>query len=319
MSFFERIGNLHPITLWIAGLALSIASGISGNPYFLLIAIGANALLILLYRSNASGVSSSNLYFWFAGLVVITRLAFRMIFNYEDSAADVLFALPKIKLDLGAVGQVSLLGDISKQTLLGALIDGLRLAAIILSIGMAATLSNPRRLLKSTPAALFEIATAVSVAINLAPQLTKSLQRVHKARSLRGRSKRLGAFTGTLIPALEDSLESSLMLAASMDSRGFGRKGALSGSELIASRLFSLAALVSITFGIFTLLLGVLPVFIPALLFTVGVASAVASMRIASIRNNRTRLEKATLSIMDFLIYGLSATAIFIAMWGWRS
>ena len=66
----------------------------------------------------------------------------------------------------------------SLEGVLAAVYDGLRLATLLLCVGAANVLANPKRLLQSMPAALHEIGVAVTVALSVAPQLIESGQRV---------------------------------------------------------------------------------------------------------------------------------------------
>ena len=74
----------------------------------------------------------------------------------------------------------------TREALLAGLYDGLRLAAIVICIGAANSLANPKRLLKSLPPALYEIGTALVIAVTILPQLADSARRVRRAQSLRG-------------------------------------------------------------------------------------------------------------------------------------
>ena len=84
------------------------------------------------------------------------------------------------------VAGVQLLGPVTVESLLAGLYDGLRLATIIICVGAANSLANPKRLLKSVPPALYEIGTALVVAVTIFPQLADSVRRVRAAQSLRG-------------------------------------------------------------------------------------------------------------------------------------
>ena len=68
----------------------------------------------------------------------------------------------------------------------GGLYDGLRLATIVICVGAANSLANPKRLLRSVPPALYEIGTALVVAVTVLPQLADSVRRVRAAQRLRG-------------------------------------------------------------------------------------------------------------------------------------
>ena len=110
-----------------------------------------------------------------------------------------------------------------------SLYDGLQLATILVCIGAANSLASPSRLLKSVPAALYEVGVAVVVAMTFAPQLVADVARVRRgapaarpaahrsARRSPARSARAGGRAGTLAVAL----------AAAMDSRGYGRTAGL--------------------------------------------------------------------------------------------
>jgi energy-coupling factor transport system permease protein len=233
---------------------------------------------------------------------------FRIIFNSGLATEKIAFVMPELN-----VGGVHLLGAVAWPTLLAATNDGLRLAAIIVTIGMANTLANPKRLLKSTPGALYEVATAMTVAINLAPQLIESLQRVRKARNLRGRSKGISALHSIVIPALEDTIEQSLALAASMDARGFGRRGNLTSFQTVLSRALSLGGILLITFGAYFLLATNMQV-LAISLFAIGVAALAVTIKIASSRNLRTRYRRQKPGWRDGVIALASLTAVALAV-----
>jgi energy-coupling factor transport system permease protein len=246
--------------------------------------------------------------------ILVIRIAFRVVFN-SSSSENLAFALPELNVSLGFGPPVQLFGAVSWHTLEAATMDGLRLAAIVLSIALANTLANPRKLLKSTPAALYEVATAISVAINLAPQLIESLQRVRKARRLRGKSPRIGALAGTVIPVLEDTLERSLSLAASMDARGFGRRGSLGKGASASIRVVSLVALVLFAVGSYLLLTNPSLTVTALILFSLAVVAVVYVVSISSSKNVRTRYQKQKQTFADYSLWILSALVVAVSLW----
>ena len=119
---------------------------------------------------------------------------------------------------------VRLGGAVTLEGLLVAVYDGLRLATILACLGAANALASPRRLLRYVPATLYEMGTAVVVALTFAPQLVEDAGRVRAARRLRGHSARgLRAIARLAVPVMVGALDRSLDLAASMESRGYGR------------------------------------------------------------------------------------------------
>ena len=305
-----------PMSWWLLAIAMAIVAGVSQNALTqVLISIFA-LITILLFREDAPWSRSVRFYLFLAGFVVVARVMFRIVFNIQDPEESTALDLPGFTINLGFGPAVELFGAVSHESVLGGATDGLRLAAIILSIGMASSLANPRTLLKSTPSALYEIASAISVAINLAPQMISSLQRVRKARSLRGRSKGLGSMAGTVIPVLEDAIDSSLALAASMDSRGFGRRGNLSRSQVLGARLSSLVAVALLAIGSFTLLIGQTEL-IGSMLIAIGLLASFVTVRINSRSQIRTRFESATFGLFDVALVTMSGALVISAVLGW--
>ena len=78
-----------------------------------------------------------------------------------------------------------LLGPVTREAVLAGLYDGLRLGTIVICVGAANALANPKRLLRSVPAALHEVGTALVVAVTVLPQLADSARRVRAAQALR--------------------------------------------------------------------------------------------------------------------------------------
>ena len=302
----KRADALHPGSWWLLGLSLAMAAGLSQS---ILIALLISAIAVALaqtLRTSAPWSRSLGFYLSLAALIVLVRLLFRVLFNSGLETSQIAFTLKDVEINLGFGPSVHLLGAVSWLTLEAAALDGLRLAAIVLSVAMANTLANPRRLLKSTPGALYEVATAISVAINLAPQLIESLQRVRRATRLRGRSKKIGALTGTVIPVLEDTLDRSLSLAASMDGRGFGRRGNLSKTQQQAVRALSLTALAIFAIGVYLLLSDPAIGLVAAIALVIGAVEVLVVVRISSLRNVRTRYRPERLNSLDVLVWALA-------------
>ena len=198
--------------------------------------MGSATVVVMARRSGHPFGRSFRLYALLAAVTVVLRVVFRIIFGGQE-IGHVLLDLPEIPLPDWAAG-VRLLGPVTSEALLAGLYDGLRLATIILCVGAANSLANPKRLLASVPPALYEIGTALVVAVTIFPQLADSARRVRAAQALRG-----GATTGVgrlrrfLVPVLEDALERSLALAAGMDTRGYGRSGRCAPRRAVGDRL----------------------------------------------------------------------------------
>lgn len=306
----------HPGSWWVAGLALALTSSLSSN-LFALIGICAFAMLtVRLCRDDSPWSKSISFYLQLGAIVVSLRVLFRVIFNLGDATENILLDLPAVSIDIGFGNTVHLLGAVSALSIQAALIDGFRLAAIILSIGMANSLANPRKLLRATPGALYEIATAVSIAINLAPQLIASLKQVRRARGLRGNSKGISALTGIVIPVLEDTIEQSMQLAASMSARGFGRRGNRNAIQLRLTRFTSFLTLTFITIGVAMLLFSPVQQYVDLLIILAGLAFAAITLRLSSTKTTRTKYIVQRWGVVDAIIMASSALVLLTALSG---
>lgn len=306
----------HPGAWWIAGIALSLTASLSSN---LILLVGICALTMLVVRAcrdEAPWSRSIKFYLFLGALVVLLRVVFRVVFNLADAKENVLISFPSLSIDLGLGNSLHLLGSVSVLSLQSALTDGFRLAAIILAIGMANSLANPRKLLRATPGALYEVATAISIAINLAPQLIQSLNRVRRSRGLRGHSKGIKAIPGIVIPVLEDTIDQSMQLAASMSARGFGRKGNLSRGRILLTRVTTFLTLILLVVGVGMLLFSPAEQIVDLAVVMSGFCFAFIALRLSSARTTRTQYIRLRWSAGDAVILTLSSVTLLYAFAG---
>ena len=265
--------DLHPGAWWLWAMGLATAASATTNPLLLLMIIGIAAVTVTVRRSDHPWSRSFRLYLVFGLVIVLIRVFFRVLLGGGDGSV-VLLHLPEIPLPDWVAG-LRLLGPVTLESLLAGLYDGLRLATIVICVGAANALANPKRLLKSMPPALYEIGTAIVVAVALLPQLADSLRRVRAARQLRGvPGSRVGKLRGVVVPVMEDALERSMSLAAGMDARGYGRTGDLTRAQRRTTGTMMLTGLVGICVGAYALLDQTAPrwLVLPGLVGGVGVA-----------------------------------------------
>lgn len=282
--------ELHPAAWWIWALGLAGAASMTLNPWILLIIVGIAALVVEHRRSDAPWALSFMFYLWFGLAIIVIRVVFRIIFGGPLGPDDpVLFSLPEIPLPEVARG-VQLLGDVTVGALQIGLYDGMRLAALVICVGAANALANPRQLLASVPPALYEVGTALVVALSVFGQLAESVKRVHRARRLRGDpGKGTRALRRIVIPVLEDALERSLTLAASMDARGYGRTGMATARERLVTGMLMLVALFALAVGSYGYLDSTVPTVLSWPMLVIGLIAATAALRSAGRRVGRTR------------------------------
>jgi energy-coupling factor transport system permease protein len=265
-----------------------MAASRSTNPLLLALVVVVAGYVVAARREL--GAASPFGAFLRLGLFVIAmRVLFEALLGGGVPGDTVLLDLPQIPLPTGA-GGVRLGGPVTLEGVLSAAYDGARLAAVLACIGAANALASPRRLLRYVPATLYEVGTALVVALTYAPQLVEDARRVRAARRLRGHAGHGPRELARLaVPVLDGALERSLDLAASMESRGYGRsvhRDARSRRKATALTLFGLGGVVA---GVYGLLDGGSAPLLGLPLLLVGSAAAAASLAVGARRERRSR------------------------------
>lgn len=244
---------VHPGAWWLWACCLGAAATQTTNPVLLALALGAVVFVVVSRRPDAPWARSFVMYAYLGAFVVVSRVILFVLVGAK-TGPTVLVHLPTVDLPSWAAG-IQLLGPISVEDLAAAASEGLRLATMITCFGAANVLANPRRLLRSLPAAVRDVGTAVVIALTVVPQLAESATRVRRARELRGSHARgLRAVPQIALPVLQDTLDRSLLLAASMDSRGFGNRAQTSRRDRIVVAALSLGGLLAVCIGLYGLL-----------------------------------------------------------------
>lgn len=279
--------GLHPGAWWLWALGLAAAASRTTNPLLLALILGVLGLVVARRRTEAPWARGFRTYLVLGLVVIAVRVVLRMLLDGQHGE-HVLFTLPEVPLPAAAAG-IRLGGPVSAEGLVAAFADGLRLATLLACVGAANVLANPKRLLRAVPGALHEVGTAIVVALSVAPQLVESLQRVRRARRLRGGAQRgLRALRAVLVPVLEDALERSLRLAAAMDSRGYGRAEPVTSRQRVTTAALLLGGVTALCVGVYGLLDGTAPRALGVPLLALGSALAGLGLAAAGRRVRRT-------------------------------
>jgi energy-coupling factor transport system permease protein len=279
--------QLHPVAWWLWAIGLATAASRTTNPLLLALIVAAVCVVVANRRGEAVWAFAFRYYLIAGAAIVVLRVVFRIGFG-GGSGEHILFRLPEIPLPDVAAG-IRLFGPVAAEQVLGGLYDGLRLATMLICLGAANALANPKRMLRAVPAALYEIGTAVVVALSMAPQLVESALRVRRARRLRGgRERGIRAVRRIAIPVLVDAMDRSLLLAAAMDSRGYGRRGDLSHGARRVSAGLVLGGLIGVCVGVYGLLDGTAPRALGLPILAGGAVIAVLGLALAARRVRRS-------------------------------
>ncbi len=242
---------LHPLTMWIWAILLSIGAVALDNVWVAVAIIVFSAVLVRI-RNDDSPWSST---FWWALRLGIFIIAFRAIVGVLIGVpipGTVLFSIPRLDLPSWMPG-IRIGGAVTRERLSSSVHEGMIIATLIALFGAATSLTIHHKLLRVLPVFIYEIGITLVIATSVFPQLASSFQRIRKAQKLRGIE---GAkFRNLALPLLEQSLTRSLQLAESMDSRGYGtsrkrsryrpEKWRRRDSLIVITSIFLLMAMVS--------------------------------------------------------------------------
>lgn len=113
---------------------------------------------------------------------------------------------------------------ITEEATAAAMLEGLRLAVLLVVFGTFNSVSDPFRVLRLAPRRFHEAALAAALALSITPRTIDSIGRVREAQRLRGMTeRRWRSWPALAIPVLSGGMEEAVVLAESMDSRGHGR------------------------------------------------------------------------------------------------
>jgi len=214
---------LHPGAWWLWAGGLALAAMRTTNVVVLGLIIAVVAVVVSARRSDAPWARSFRFFVWMAVAVITFRLLQQILIGQRLPGTE-LFSIPSVTLPSWAAG-VSIGGRVTVESMVDAFQRGLQLAVVLICFGAVNSLCSPYRMLQALPAALYEAGVVVTVALTFAPEAVIELGRLREARRLRGRPVRgVAALRGLALPVLEGGLERAVALAASMDSRGYGRR-----------------------------------------------------------------------------------------------
>lgn len=288
---------------------MATAASRTTNPLLLGLVLAVVAYVVSARRTDAPWAKGFTAYLVLGLFVIGMRILFRMLLDGQYGA-HVLFTLPEIPLPDAAAG-IRIGGAVSLEGLLAAFYDGLRLATLLICLGAANVLANPKRLLKSVPGALHEVGVAVTVALTVAPQLVESAQRVRRARRLRGEvGRRTRLFREVAIPVLTDALDRSLLLAAAMDSRGYGRVAHVPRRTRLLTGTLVLVGLVGVCIGTYGLLDGSTHWSLGLPMLAIGLGAAGVGFVLGGRRVQRTRYRPDPWRLPE---WGVAATGVVVA------
>ena len=187
---------MHPGAWLIWALCASLVAIATTNPFYLGPLFAAVVLVYALRRIPGPRTASFRVFLLFGAIALVTRTA------------------------------LVVFGSITKESVVAAVLEGLRLAVLLSVYGALNSVTDPYHFLRLAPRRFHEPALAAALALSIAPRTIDAVGRVKEAQRLRGiHLRRWRALPALAVPVLETGLEEAMTLAESMDARGHGRGG----------------------------------------------------------------------------------------------
>lgn len=280
--------HLHPVAWWVWAVCLATAASRTTNPLVLALVVAVAAYVVASRREV--GTPPVFAAFLLLGLtMIVVRVVVQLVLGSGVGGRTVLFELPRLPLP-GPLEGVRIGGPVTAEEVAYAAYEGARLAAVLACVGAANALASPRRLLRHVPATLYEVGTALVVAMTYAPQLVDDARRVRSARRLRGRPGRgPRELARVTVPVLEGALERSLELAAAMESRGYGRSVHRDPRGRRLAGALSVTSVAGVVVGVYGLLDGGSPPALGLPLVVLGAAAGAVALWRGARRDPRSR------------------------------
>jgi energy-coupling factor transport system permease protein len=306
--------GLHPGAWWLWAIGLAAAASRTQNPVPLLLILAVTGFVVAARRSSAPWARSYGAFLRLSLVVIAVRILFQVLLSSGAAGPTVLLTLPSLPMPAGS--GLKLGGAVSLEAVLRALYEGLQLATVLCCVGAANALGSARRLLRSLPAALYEIGVACVIALTFAPQLVTDAARVRAAHRLRGQNgSGLRSLRRLAMPVLEGALDRSVDLAAAMDARGYGR---LTDAGRVSARLTAalvFGGLLGVCVGSYGLLDATAGGWLGTPMLVVGVLVAGTGLRLGGRRTGRTRYRPDPWALPEWLVAGsgmVAAAAVFV-------
>jgi energy-coupling factor transport system permease protein len=299
------VAALHPAG-WLAWLtSVSVFAFVVTNPLYIVLALGAVIVVHMSFPPDASPVAGAVRMFVLFGLAL---LAIRLVFIglLPNTGRTTVFVLPEIATPRW-LGGLALGGPVSAEVLAAAASEGLRLVLVLAAFGVFNARADLAGLLRTVPAAFRDVGLVVSIAVAFVPHMLRTVRDVRDAQRLRGEWGLRRLAPSLVVPVLGMSLERALLLAESMDARGYGRGGASRSSRtLLWIGLGAVLAAVAVWVSGATAAASVVAV--------AGAAAIVWGFRAASVASPTTRLGGRPPDVFDLVLIVASTGAVVAAL-----
>lgn len=221
--------SARAVAAWTAACLVQVLA--TTNPAYKALVLAATLSAL------AAGVGFKRLRALLAAVGVVALITVFLNFVSAHLGSTVLFQLP---VAIPALG-----GQYTVEALVFGVSSALTISAAILAAAPFSLLLEPHEVMDALPAALSRTGAAIAASLNLVPSISASFVEVSEAQRLRGwRPRGPRSWAEVVVPVVLTSVENSIQLAESMESRGFGSgpRTTFEGPKLKPADLILIAA-----------------------------------------------------------------------------
>lgn len=205
--------KLHPLSwlIWVG--AAAVCSLLIHNPLYHII-LALSAWLVLLTAGTNTPFQGGWLgVIRLGALIWAITIPFNALMLHQGEI--VLFRLPS---QWPLVG-----GNITLEAVIYGASTGLAVWVLLVLFSTFNTVMDASELLRTAPPVFYQASVITSIGLTFVPQMVKSSQEIREAQRVRGhRYRSWKDMLPLVMPLLTTSLERAMMLAESMEARGFG-------------------------------------------------------------------------------------------------
>ena len=199
--------SARAVAAWSAACIFIVLS--TSNPAYKAIVMAA-ALAVL-----AAGAGLARMRPLLMGVALVAAFAVVLNFVSAHLGTTVLFSVPAAIPGVG--------GAYTLEALAYGISGGITIGAAILAAAPFSLMLKSHEVMDALPSALSRTGTAIAASLNLVPAVATSFAEVTEAQRLRGwRPRGPRSWSEVVVPVVLTSVEGSIQLAESMESRGFG-------------------------------------------------------------------------------------------------
>ena len=225
--------SFHAVAWLVWALAAAASVELAPSPVYVALIVATAFLVVSAHALDTPLARAFPLLLGVGLVFAVVRVVLTAATTHAGGSA--LFTTPDFTLPR-LLGGFQVGGPVEPAVLLQAAAESFAVVGVMAVFGAFNGVVSHHELVQSAPRAFYETGLILTVAVAFVPATVATVARVREADRARtgGRVVRRGRLLRLAVPILEGALERALLLAESMDARGFAAAGASGGDRVAA-------------------------------------------------------------------------------------